>query len=644
MYLASPLRPSTLKKNMDQVTKPEMTSFLKLPAEIVIKILSYLDVSDLYNIAETCLSLNNIINDEELWKNLFMKRFHTNHFSSSSNSFRYSVELFERNEIIHRWKKSTGIHRIFTINSTAIEKVVLNYPKLLSFSDQGDINISSLERAKTETTIPMTTPNGCTSYSFNTSASVFGRIDGKIFGKLLATRSFLSSMSEFNRAHEGMVTTIHNDDSMCYSGDEKGKLFTWDLKNGEFLQEFDVSNEAIISVKRFNNLIVALDSQNVYIIESDTVRSIPHSSGSDFFEVDFSGGLVIVGNHHELSVYSYHRSSFGRQTKLSVGEQDEIWKVALETKTISSRDLKIAGYDGCNFGVVTKLGRVMTFNIRDLRLKASTGLLQPQCEIVPIFDTLRIPDGIPPISSISINSTVVLLGSYNGFAAVYEVLTGEFIKLVSNRIPKRHLPLTQPPYLIPVKFVELSPKNQTNGVLIVNNVVQYFQFGKALHDVQNSQKKKKLLTGVLSDRKVKLKKKIKHEVDELDYEAHEQYKKDQLLDKYNGVDLTEREEMELAMVLNHSLNDQSHNTGKEVEDEDSDEVDAELSRALELSKLEHKNDNWDDGGASSDNYTGAIEESSVPKREPIESNATRVTEDDDFEKQIQEALRRSLYE
>lgn len=633
-------------------------NFLKLPVEIIIQILSYLDVGDLYNIAETCQALNHIINDEELWKNLFIKRFHTNHFSSVSKSYKFSVELFERIEIIHCWKKSTGTHRIFTIDAMSIEKVILDYPKLLSFSDRGDINIASLDRGKTDTSIPMTTPTGCTSYSFNTYASVFGRIDGKIYGKLLATKSYLSSITEFNKTHEGMVTAIHNDDLKCYSGDEKGTIFTWSLKTGEFLKEYKVSNDAVMKIQGYNDLIVGLDSKHIHIIENDVIRSIPYSGGADFFEVDFSGGIVIVGNVQELSMYSYHRSSFGRLTKLSVGDRDEIWKIGLEKKTYSSsRDLKIAGYDGCNLGVVTRLGRVMSYNIRDLRLRTGTGLLQPQCEITPIFDTLRIPEGIPPISSISINSTVVLLGSYNGFAAVYEVLTGEFVKLVSNRIPKRYLPLTEPPYLIPVKFVELSPKNQTNGILIVNNVVQYFQFGKALHELQRSQKKKKSLAGVSGDRKDKLMKKIKHEVDEMHYESYEQYKEDLLLDKYNGNDAEDQEQIELAMALNRSMNE----TPNDIDIKDGDDIDEELLRALELSKLEHKfNDsaNVDEfdltverGGQNGNNSSRLGNSSRVEAQRSEEASVNQLVfgenssnDDGDYESQIQEALRRSLYE
>jgi len=636
---------------MDFISDHRPANFLNLPVEIIIQVLSYLEVSDLYNIAETCQSLNHIINDEELWKNLFIKKFHTNHFSSISSSYKFSVELLERNEILHRWRKSTGIHKIFTINTTSVEKVIFNYPKVLSFSDQGDINIASIDKGKTDVTIPMTTPVGCTSYSFNTYASVFGRIDGKIYGKLLATRSYLSSMTEFNRAHDGMVTSVHNDDMNCYSGDEKGNVFTWDLKNGEFLKNYKVDTaDAVINIKGFNGLIIALTSTHITIIENDSVRSFEHDKGVDFFDVDFGGKNIIVGNLHDLYIYSYHKYSMGRVSKISIGEDDEIWSIGLENKKYSSgRDLKIAGYDGCNFGVVTKIGRCLTFNIRDSKLSnhGKMETLSPQCEIFPIFDTLKIPNGIPPINSISINSSVVLLGSYNGFAAVYDALTGGFVKLVSNRIPKRYLPLTQPPYLIPVKFVELSPKNQTNGILIVNNVVQYFQFGKALHDFQKSQKKKKSLAGVASDRKDKLMKKIKNDINELYYEEDEKFKQDQLLDKYNGMDLTEQEEMELAMVLNHSLNDKTHKTGKENDDDLDDEIDEELSRVLELSKLEHH-------GLHENKFEDLVQvgsSSSTPQPSstsvPIETEATNGDgndEEDDFEKQLQEALRRSLYE
>ncbi|CCH45386.1 putative WD repeat-containing protein [Wickerhamomyces ciferrii] len=615
-------------------------SFLKLPVEVIIQVLSYLEVSDLNNIAETCQALNQIINDEELWKNLFIKRFHTNHFSSVSNSFKFSLELFERSEILHRWKKSTGIHKTFLINTTSLEEVTLSYPKIISLSDQGDINISSIDKGKTDITMPLTTPSRCTSYSFNSYAAVFGRIDGKIYGKLLATRSYLSSPKEFSRSHGCMVTAIDHDDMQCYSGDEQGNVFIWDMKNGEFTNSFKVSNEPIVKLKGRGNTTVAIDSTKIYILEHpDKIRSIEHNKGSEFFQVDLGAKAVLVGNLHNLYIYSFHDSSFGRSQKISIFndiEEDEIYKISLESKRHSNRDVKIAGHDGCNLGILTKKGIVSTYNIRDTRLRSDDYNLQKQCEFTPIIDNLKIPDGIPPICSISINSSVVLLGSYNGFAAVYDVLTGEFIKLVSSRIPKRYLNLTQAPYLIPVKFIQLSPKNQTNGILIVNNAVQYFQFGKSLYDFQNRQKKKKVLTGVVGDRKDKLLKKIKHDIHELNYEDYESYKQDQLLDKYNGSDITMEEEIELAMVLNKSMNDQNHNTGKELVDLDED-IDEELSRVLEMSRL--------DQGVSSNSYENGTGSSSnnieTPQEIPNDGDADN---DDEFEKQIQEALKRSLYE
>ncbi|KAH3671367.1 hypothetical protein WICMUC_004664 [Wickerhamomyces mucosus] len=618
-------------------------SFLSLPVEIKIEVLSYLDVSDLFNIAETCQNLNDIINDEELWKNLFMKTFHSNRFSSVSNSYKFSVELFERNKVIHQWKRGTGIHRLIQTNIFTIQDLNFQHPKLFIFSDQGYISIVGVDKGKIETQIPVTTPTGCSSYSFTPSAALFGRFDGRIFAKLLASKTYVSSVIEFNNQHSSSVISIFNDDLYCYSGDETGYIIVWDLKTGNSIKEIKLSSSPIIKIKGLNRVIVAIDAlSNFYFIDlneisdrdnddnKNSIRTFKIGRTFEFFEVDFAGNLLILGNAKEMVVYSFDRASFGRFSSYKVEEADEIYRLTIEDKSnTKKRDLNVAGYDGCNLVLVLKSGTVIVFNIRENKVRSKNNNLQPLCEFFPTFDNLQIPNGIPPISSVSINSTVVLLGSYNGYAAVYDALNGGLIKLVSTRIPKRYLQLNEPPYLFPVQYVKLGDKNQPYGILVVNETVQYFQFGELKTFKNNQQKKKKNLVGVSGDRKNKLLKKIKDDIDELEYEKNTNYKNEKLLDKYNGSELTDQEQIELAMVLNNSLHDHQSYINNEIESfPDDNNVDDDLARALELSILDHED-------SSTFQRDETIDSNSVDDNNEIE---------DDYAKQIQEALKRSLYE
>jgi ubiquitin ligase complex F-box protein UFO1 len=612
-------------------------TFLQLPVELIIQVLSHLDVSDIYNVYDTCHFLQDIINDEELWKNLFLQKFKTVKFSSISKSQKFSIELIKRQQLLATWKKSAGIHKNLILDVPNVEKLIFQYPRVLSFSDQGTINITSIEKGKSEVTIPLTTPSGCTSYHFNPSGSVFGRYDGKIFSKQLNNKSaYLGRITEFLDQHQGSVTSIYNDNINCFSGDEHGEVYKWDLKTRELLKRLKVSQEGIVKLKGLYSSIIAIDYSRIHFVDGDVIKTIDlNDLGTvEFFEVDFPGKLIVVGSLKKLRVYSFAQFTFGKFHELDFNGLDMVYKVSLEEKNHGSVDYKIAGADGCNLGVLTRKGLVFSINIRDIITSNGTEIL-PQATLVPIFDNFNAPEGVPPISSIAINSSVILLGSYNGFAAIYDALTGEFLRTASVRIPKRYLPLTENSFLIPVKAVQLGPNNGAQGLLLVNNVIQYFQFG-AIENGMSKKKTKKLVAGAASDRKNKLQKKIKHDIDELRHHEYEMYKKEKLLNKYNGDELTDQEQIELAMVLNDSLQEgqrrnQSVREGKQVaedmlqQEEEEEQIDDDLARALELSRLEDSYEN---------HSSEAFEETAANGDEA----------DDEYERQLQEALRRSLYD
>lgn len=588
-------------------------SLLDLPVELIIQILSYLEVSDIYNIYDTCELLKNIINDDELWKNIFLTKFKTIKFSSVTKSYKYSIELIRRQQILTKWKKATGTHKNLIIDVPNVEKLVFNYPKVISFSDQGEINILSIDKGKSEVTIPITTPNGCTCYHFNSFGSVFGRFDGKIFTKLLNNRSsYISSITQFSDSHGCSVTSIYNDELNCFSGDEHGFIFKWDLKNRNLIKKFKISDQSILKIKGSNNLIISMDFNKIHIVENNSIKSIElvDFENIQFFNVDFASKLIILTNMNNLRIYSFGENSFGKFNEFNLSNNDQFYKISLEIK--KNLDLRIAGNDGCNLGLLTINGLVISINIRNLILKNNK--IQPQLLFNPIFDNLNIPVGIPPISSIDVNSSVILLGSYNGFAATYDILTGDFIKLVSTRIPKRYLLLTENSFLIPVKSVKLGLNNESNGLLLINNIIQYFQFGNLANEQGAQKKVKKSINVNFNDRKNLIQNKIKNEIDDLDFNEFEDYKNEKLLNKYNGDELTDQEQIELAMVLNNSLNDQTNNNNNDNEHNDEDD---DLAKALELSRL----------GSSFNS--------------PINDNDLA---DDDYELQLQEALRRSLYE
>ena len=64
-----------------------------LPPEILINIFSHLDEKDLFTLQEISTHFQQLIQDEELWKNLFKSRIYTTHFPTFSQSTKFSVCL-----------------------------------------------------------------------------------------------------------------------------------------------------------------------------------------------------------------------------------------------------------------------------------------------------------------------------------------------------------------------------------------------------------------------------------------------------------------------------------------------------------------------------------------------------------------------
>jgi hypothetical protein len=575
-----------------------MPILLDLPVEIIIEILSHVRLQDLDCVAATCKGLNIIVSDEELWKSFFKQQFHASKFSSLTGSYNYSEELYARNDVIRRWRKDTKITKIIKVPS-AIRDARLSYPKCFALEEIGVLDVIGIEKSNIEAQMSIS-PRGCTSIAHTTTDAVIGLINGEISRLQIHPRHYFNSSKPFDKKHSGMVTAMQNDNQHCYSADDKGLVFISDLKSLIVEYEYHV-NEAVMKLRGYKDKVVVLTATSIHIFGAKSSHQvIPHTEGLEFFEVDFGGQVIIIGNDRQIWSYSFADQSFGRSSTYKVS--DEIVEMAFEHK--STYDHRIAGQDGCNMALITKTGRLLTFNVR-------RSLTNVQSLCIPNFD--KKSSTAQPLCSIAVNSSVVIVGTYNGCVGVFDVLTGSFLCTVNKRMPTRHFPFfAHQPHAsaLPVSQLVLADKNGTHGLIVVDNVMIYFQVGEMVK--KQDTKKKKYVNGVIGERKNMINKTIKTELDEIDYRLQKEDEEHELLERYNGADLTKDEEIELAMVLNNSLQYQSNE-------------ESEIAAALELSRLEMNQ---------------------APEHEISSDEPGRTNEGDDqeFERQLQEALRRSLLE
>ena len=317
-----------------------------LPPEILINIFSHLDEKDLFTLQELSTHFRNLIHDEELWKNLFKSRVHTTHFPTFSQSSKFSVEYIERTRGLHHWQHNKAIRTKYTIIPTrnwdqpSIERIVFDYPRVAAYND-GTITILQLQNHKRQKKfkkliyIPCTTPQGCSTMDFNINAAVFGRFDGRVFGKLLSNKSYLTPVMEFTGRHSAGVTAICNSESWdtsredwSVSGSENGEIIWW--CENKLVKMWKVSNRVIWKLAFFKDWTLIMDDEKLYIIhQMQELHSIDIPKDLDeqpmrvrFFKMDFGSMTLVLADLNNVYTISVNpNGNFGNLRKLEMPEQ-----------------------------------------------------------------------------------------------------------------------------------------------------------------------------------------------------------------------------------------------------------------------------------------------------------------------------------
>ncbi|CCD27213.1 SCF ubiquitin ligase complex subunit UFO1 NDAI_0K00240 [Naumovozyma dairenensis CBS 421] len=616
-----------------------MITLQKLPPEILITIFSYLDEKDLILLQELSSYFNDLINDEELWKNLFKTRIHSTHFPSFSNSNKYSIEYVERIKGLNQWKHNRAIKTKYIVSPTPlinqqhqqqqdqIEKIYFDYPRCACYND-GVITLIQLQSRKNKqrkfTYIPCTTPQGCSTMNFNISAAVFGRFDGRVFGKLLSNKSYLTPITEFDSRHSTTVTAITNSSlsssstagnsesnlNWCVSGSENGEIIWWcETKKMKFIK---ISNNTILSLALLKEWTISLDEEKIYIIKNmEEIHSLPlpitPTAGNKplqvhFFKIDFGSKQLIIADLKTLYIISFDpNQNFGFTKSFTFEDtQTTISDIVIDEQTsIREQNLQLAGNDGCFISVLTSLNEIYIINIR---IPGPTIKIQT---ILPFHDDIVYKCQI---------TNLVLVVAFNGFLQIYDAINGAMIKSIQKTD----------------QFPEFLNISQGRMIIGNGNTIHYLQF--ISDDLMN--KKSKHHHGSSSSRSQRgnkwnetLHSGLEMYDEEKNLAAKKERQNAKLLALYGG-DLNDMddEEIQLKIALmeseeansirdNNILTTQAsvHDGNEEEEEEEED-----LQRAIEESRRLHESEN-SFANEDDEDFLRAIEQSRLIEQEDIES-------------------------
>lgn len=309
---------------------------------------------------------------------------------------------------------------------------------------------------------------------YNINSAVFGRFDGRVFGKLLTNKSYLQPVTEFDSSHSSCVTAIATANptmidsttkDWSVSGSENGEIIWW-LETKKY-KSLKFGNDPILRLSLVNKkLTIALDENHIYVIEDmERVHSIdiPRDPATNkklpihFFKVDFGSMNLIMADLKSVFLISLNLTKdFGQVKVLKIHDPaEQITDIVIDDETARrEQDSQLAGGDGCFIAISTSLDRFLIVNTRKVNFVTmnSESLYQ---EIKP----LRVFQFEEHVHAAQVTN-LVLVCALSGTIQIYDVLSGELVKTVqkTDKLPQ---------------FLRV-----TQGRMIVSsgNVVHYLQY------------------------------------------------------------------------------------------------------------------------------------------------------------------------
>lgn len=559
------------------IPQPSTPSFHinDLPPEILVEVFGHLELTQLPQIQLVCKYWAGIISNPSIWEHLFNSKFGASDvFPSWSGSSRWVVEYLARSSGLKRWKKAQSEHTNYQILNEFADNITLtNFEgdKLMVYSRIGNsVNICGLRWGKNQTFVPGDN-NHVTLADINWHYLVFATRDSLYVKSLAGATVSSSRLSTKEIIQLGGIKRIKVRE-ICDKFKDKpdilictsNRLMIFNL-NGETVKEFEF--EDIIDFGTDFKSVVVVCNTKIWIIKMDD-----YSIEEMAFEVevqdvqdidfDFDDDNLIVHQSREAIVFNYRSQSV---SSISFPMDVKFGKLQ---HSRGKRNPLLVGKDGLFYATVLIDDTVVVWSVRDHQKIITKFKSEFKYKNLGLGDTNE-------VCSIELNSGVVIVGGYNGFANVHDIFTGKQLRECSVKFPKKYTHMYQ--YRIPVREIKVNG-NHSNGIIICGDLVQYFQFGEDTNKALKSSKKKKFIAE--STYKNNTKKMIKDQLEDYEINEYHNNQMHQIIDKYNGQGDGE-DDIELAIALSKSTLQEIPN--EEIEDED-------LRKALELSKEDHEID------------------------------------------------------
>lgn len=590
--------------------EPSLSQILinDLPIEILANIFSRLEPLELCNAQVVCKRWKIAILNRHTWAQSFTQRFGLKSvFPSVSGSSLWMTEYFTRLQVYKKWRRAKARHTSYQVLNHHVVAMIghcladFNLDRLLSFS-MGDIAICNLHDGKNVTYVPGNLAFfNISAYSVNWDYLLLGKETGELYLKNLKTstssttsRTSLTTIIDENEDPDPITCTALNfywdkyrKDIDCIAGSLLGSVKFWTI-GGALVHTLKL-DEPLIEVKSdFRTVAVALTLKRVCIIDFKTFKTSLidlHVSFEEreryrlFMDVDFADSNVIISYKDSITVFNYE---YNTTSSVQIPSGLTVMKgqmQAMPRRMVHKRDPSLAGSDGLLYANILSDDSVIVWNVR-----GTTSNIVPQCIINPVFKFLMgAAFSENQVNAVALNSSVVAIGGYNGYTNLYNVSTGQFIRYCSISFPKKFDHFYR--RLYPVSEIILNEdQSDAQGAIVCMDSVQFFSFGEEQNKT-SSGSKKKLNVGPTNKQFVK--RSIRDAIEDYDHQQNVQKHEEELIDKFNGTEYDEDEELSVALAISQSLQlveDSNKSTTESPTEGSSSAIDEDEQLRLALEK------------------------------------------------------------
>lgn len=485
----------------------------RLPHELLVHIFCYLTPDGLDCASQVCKTWHLSV-DEATWKACFQQNFHCiSKFNRSSPTLSWRTELVTRLDYLHKWRKGHCNNLSFNACVWDISHVFADFAanRITCFSQMRGVGTIadptrgklSNKRVFTTKALQIVADTSCVDGS--RFGLIYGFYGGRVSAVIFSHETRLRDYILFRDAvHFGDVTSVwitkdqspRNTGIAALSGGEDGHVFHWSLTDNRLVKDYtvSVSNDGdavgmpIIHLDSNGSVVVCM-SQNgsIYILlpgaeefELITQYKGPLRLEQTFFFVDYVSNFGIFASHDMCVRYKLEPDS--PLVELTQARESPSTFTAMNIdKTYFPVNLEAPGSNARCLAAATEDNHVFVWRLQDQVDR--NGTIRPMRVSQSPFQA---NNNAPTVTALALNPVVLLLGSYNGVTVATDLLTGDYLRVVSSRFSKRALNLrvTDDPdslHAWPTTQLELDPDPYNpHGIIVVRSAIQYFDLGAEL--------------------------------------------------------------------------------------------------------------------------------------------------------------------